>query len=81
MWNAVLHARHLCNHVRGRFPVVPLVVGLWNAHGDLSKEKTGIGGAETRYVVATLAEAQDQVPQLIQPLAPRSDSSEGIVLF
>jgi len=67
---AVMHARHLCKHVRGRFPEVPVVVGLWNAQGDLSKAKTRIGGAATTHVVATLAEAQEQVRLLIQPLLP-----------
>jgi predicted PurR-regulated permease PerM/CheY-like chemotaxis protein len=70
---AVMHARYLCNHVRARFPDVPVVVGLWNAHGDLSKEKTRIGGGETTHVVATLAEAQEQVRLLIQPRLPRPD--------
>ena len=40
---AVMHARHLCKLVRGRFPKVPVVVGLWDARGDLSKVKTRIG--------------------------------------
>ena len=67
---AVMHARHLCKHVRGRFPEVPVVVGLWNAQGDLSKVRTRIGGGATTHVVATLAEAQEQVRLLIQPLLP-----------
>ena len=67
---AVMHARHLCKHVRGRFPAVPVVVGLWDAQGDLSKAKTRIGGGATTHVVATLAEAQEQVRLLIQPLLP-----------
>jgi hypothetical protein len=68
-----MHARHLCKHVRGRFPEVPVVVGLWNAQGDLSKAQTRIGGAATTHVVATLAEAQSQVRLLIQPLLRRSE--------
>jgi predicted PurR-regulated permease PerM len=67
---AVMHARHLCKQVRGRFPELPLVVGLWNAQGDLSKAKTRIGGGATTHVVATLAEAQHQVRLLIQPRLP-----------
>ena len=67
---AVMHARHLCKLVRGRFPQVPVVVGLWDAQGDLSKAKTRIGGAATTHVVTTLAEAQEQVRLLIQPLLP-----------
>ena len=72
---AVMHARHLCRQVRGRFPEVPVVVGLWNAQGDLSKAKTRIGGGATTHVVATLAEAQQQVRLLIQPPVRRSDGT------
>ncbi len=67
---AVMHARHLCKIVRGRFPQVPVVVGLWDAPGDLSKARTRIGGTATTHVVTTLAEAQEQVRRLIQPLLP-----------
>jgi hypothetical protein len=68
---AVMHARHLCTQVRGRFPKVHLVVGLWNAQYDLSKAKVRVGGGETTHVVATLAEAQEQVRLLIQSLPPK----------
>jgi predicted PurR-regulated permease PerM len=64
---AVMHARHLCKIVRGRFPQVHVVVGLWDAPGDLSKARARIGGAATTHVVTTLAEAQEQVRLLIRP--------------
>jgi predicted PurR-regulated permease PerM len=67
---AVMHARHLCKLVRGRFPQVPVVVGLWDARGDLSKARARIGAAATTHVVTTLAEAQEQVRLLIQPVLP-----------
>ena len=67
---AVMHARHLCKLVRGRFPQVPVVVGLWDAQVDLGKARARIGGAATTHVVTTLAEAQEQVRRLIQPLLP-----------
>ena len=67
---AVMHARHLCKHVRVRYPAVPVVVGLWDSQGDLSKAKTRIGGDATTHVVASLAEAQEKVRLLIQPLLP-----------
>lgn len=70
---AVMHARHLCRQVRGRFPEIPVVVGLWDAQGDLSKAKTRISGAATTHVVATLAEAQEQVRLLIEPLLRRCE--------
>ena len=67
---AVMHARHLFKLLRGRLPDVPVVVGLWNAQGDLSKVKTRIGGGETAHIVAALADAQAEVRRLIQPLLP-----------
>ncbi len=70
---AVMHARHLCKQIRRRFPEEPVVVGLWNAQGDLSKVKTRIGAGATTHVVATLAEAQDKIHLLIQPLLPHPE--------
>jgi predicted PurR-regulated permease PerM/CheY-like chemotaxis protein len=72
---AVMHARHLYKHVRGRFPEVPVVVGLWNVQSDLSKAKTRIGGGATTHVVTTLAEAQERVRLLIAPLLLASQAS------
>ena len=67
----VAHARHLCIRLRRRYPEMNLVVGLWDASGDLSKAKERIGGGATTQVVATLADAQEQIRLLLQPL-PRS---------
>jgi predicted PurR-regulated permease PerM len=77
---AVIHARHLCKQLRGRFPKLHLVVGLWNAQGDMSKAKVRIGGGDKTHVVATLAEAQEQIRLLIEPLLPpeRQPQTEGV---
>jgi predicted PurR-regulated permease PerM len=75
---AVMHARHLCKLVRRRFPEVPIVVGLWNAQGDLSKAKTRIAAGARTLVVATLAEAQEEVRGLIQPLLPPPEKESPI---
>ena len=73
---AVMNARHVCKHLRVRFPKVPLVVGLWDAKGDLSKAKERIGGDAATYVVSTLAAAQQQIRLLTQPLRLRSEKLE-----
>lgn len=70
---AVMHARHLHKQLRGRFPEVPVVVGLWNSQGDLSKAKTRIGADATTYIVATLAEALEQVRLQIHSRLRRSE--------
>ena len=74
---AVMHARHLSKIVRGRFPQVPVVVGLWDAQGDLGKARTRIGGGPATHVVTTLAEAQEKVRLLIQPLLPPAKKAAG----
>jgi predicted PurR-regulated permease PerM len=65
---AVMHARHVCRRLRVRFPEVHLVVGLWDAQGDLTKAKERIGCGAAAPVVATLAAARRQIGLLIQPL-------------
>ena len=76
----VAHARHLCIRLRRRYPELSLVVGLWDATGDLSKARDRIGGGATTQVVATLADAQEQIRILLQPLllhAERQELPEG----
>ena len=68
---AMMHARYLCKHLRRRFPTVKLVVGLWDVQGDLNKARERIGCGAT--VVATLADAQEQIRQLIQQLVPPTE--------
>jgi predicted PurR-regulated permease PerM len=64
---AVMHSRHLFKRLRRDFPAVRIVIGLWDAPGDLDKARNRIGSGKTAHVVATLAEAQKQVRQCIQP--------------
>lgn len=68
---AVMHARYLCKRLRSQLPEVKLVVGLWNAQGDLNKAKERIGcGA---IVVATLADAQQRIQLLTQTRLPQHE--------
>ncbi len=68
---AATHARYLCKRLRGRFPEAHLIVGLWNVQGDLNKAKERIGCGAATHVVGTLADAQEQIRLLIQPLLLR----------
>ena len=65
---AVGHARYLCKRLHARWAEMPMLVGLWNAKGDLARAKQRIGCSEKVRVVTTLAEAQDQIEQLAHPL-------------
>jgi len=62
---AVMHARYLSRRLRGRLPKVKLIVGLWDAQGDLNKARERI--VCDAIVVATLTAAQEQIGTLIQP--------------
>jgi hypothetical protein len=68
---ATMHARSVFRRLRGQFPEIPLVVGLWNAQGDLNKANDRIGGGKSIRVVATLADGQQQIRLLIERLLPR----------
>ena len=74
---AATHARYLCNRLRGRFPEERLLVGLWNAQGDLAKARTRIGCAAGVRVVATLAQAHEQIQVILQPLLVRREPPES----
>jgi chromate transport protein ChrA len=68
---AVMHARYLCKRLHARLPELKLVVGLWDAQGDLNKSRERIGcGA---IVVATLADAQEQIRLLTESRLPPSE--------
>lgn len=68
---AMMHARYLCKHLRRRFKNLKLVVGLWDAQGDLTKARERIGcGA---IVVTTMAKAQEQISLLMQQPVPPTE--------
>jgi hypothetical protein len=64
---AVAHARRLRMRLRRRFPELNLVVGLWNSAGDLAEAKERIGTDSRTRIVATLADAQEQIRRLVEP--------------
>ncbi|HSE84006.1 MAG TPA: AI-2E family transporter [Thermodesulfobacteriota bacterium] len=66
--STVRQARYLCKRLRSRFPDLPILVGLWNAQGDLKKVKERLKVAGTDKVVTTFAQGIEQVRQIIQPL-------------
>lgn len=65
---AMMHARYLCKHLRRRFKNVKLVVGLWDLQGDLTKAQQRIGCSAI--VVATMADAQEQIRLMMEQPAP-----------
>jgi methylmalonyl-CoA mutase cobalamin-binding subunit len=73
---AMMHARALCKRLRGRVPEGNLVVGLWHAQDDLDKAKERIGCGPNIHLVTTLAEAQEQIRLLMQPMLLAAEKPE-----
>jgi predicted PurR-regulated permease PerM/methylmalonyl-CoA mutase cobalamin-binding subunit len=68
---AARHTRYLCKRLQGTFPEERLIVGLWNAPGDLAKVRARIGCVAAVRVVSTLAQAHEQILVVLQPLLAR----------
>jgi predicted PurR-regulated permease PerM len=83
---AVMHARHLFKRLHREFPAVRILIGLWDAVGDLDKARNRVGSGESAIVVATLADAQEHVHRITQSLevqpkepAPTEQLAEPVV--
>ena len=61
--DAMTKARHLCKRLKDRFPAIKVVVGLWNAGGDVARARDRLLTAGADHVVTDLAAAL----QLVQP--------------
>lgn len=65
---ALAHARYLCKKLRRRFADVPIVVGLWNAQGDLQKATDRLLEVGAGKVVSSAAGALEELSRLRQPM-------------
>ena len=65
---ALVHARYLCQKLRSRFAAVPIVVGLWDAQGDLQKANDRLSSVGVSKIVTTVAAAVEELSRLRQPL-------------
>jgi predicted PurR-regulated permease PerM len=73
---AVTHARYLVKRLRGRFPELKIIVGLWTAVGSLERAKGRLESAGTSIVVSTLQAAVEQVRQTVLPLIVTEKAEE-----
>ena len=62
-------ARTMCKLIRERFPKVKLVVGVWGFSGDTEKAKARFERTQPDRLLTTLAQAIEQIQELIQPTA------------
>jgi len=62
-------ARTMCKLIRERFPKLKLVVGVWGFSGDTEKAKARFERTQPDRLFTTLAQAVEQIQELIQPKA------------
>jgi hypothetical protein len=72
---AVAHARYLCKRLHARFADIRMIVGVWHARADPGRIKQRIACEESVHVVTLLAQAQEQIDQLAQSPAVRTDAA------
>ncbi len=63
---ALLHARYLCRKLRGHAAGASIIVGLWDAQGDLSKATTRLSASCADTVVTNVSDALDALARLRQ---------------
>lgn len=71
---ALLHARYLCRKLRGQAADTSIIVGLWDAEGDLRKATLRLSASCADTVVVSVADALDALARLrqlrVQGVAP-----------
>jgi len=68
-------ARALCKQIRGRYPKVKLVVGVWGFKGDTEKAKARFERTQPDRLLTSLAEA---VEHFTEPIRPEIRSSVDV---
>jgi hypothetical protein len=62
-------ARAMCKLVRERFPQLKLVIGVWGFSGDTEKAKARFERTQPDRLLTSMAQAVEQIQELIQPKA------------
>lgn len=62
-------ARTLCKQIRGRFPKIKLVVGVWGFAGDAEKAKARFERNQPDRLLTSLPQALEQIKGLVTPPA------------
>ena len=65
---ALIHARYLCKKLRSEFTEVPIVVGMWDAQGDLQKATERLAAVGASKVVNSAVGVVEELSRLRQPL-------------
>ena len=60
-------ARMICQQMRGRFPRIKLVAGIWGFKGDNEKAKARFERNQPDRLLTSLAQALEQIQDLVSP--------------
>ncbi len=66
---AAIHARYLCKKMREHFPTATLMVGLWNAQGDVQQTAERLQNCGASIVVTSLAQGLQFVARAMASMA------------
>jgi len=72
---ALTHARYLCKKIRSKYPDMRLLVGSWNADGDLERLEKRLSTDGDIRLVNKLDDALRIIHQMVQPLLIRTDEA------
>jgi predicted PurR-regulated permease PerM len=70
-------ARAMCKLIRERFPKPKLVVGVWGFSGDTEKAKARFERTQPDRLLTSMAQAIEQIQELIRPKAPVTPAAAG----
>jgi predicted PurR-regulated permease PerM len=62
-------ARTMCKLIRERFPKLKIVIGVWGYSGDTEKAKARFERSQPDLLLTSLAQAVEQIQELIRPKA------------
>jgi hypothetical protein len=71
---AFASTRMICKQIRGRFPKIKLVAGIWGFKGDREKANARFERSQPDRLVTGMAQALEQIEELVSP--QRSGSAE-----
>jgi hypothetical protein len=63
---AATHASFLCKLVRGRFPDLPIIVGLWSARGNVQKASVRLAEAGASRITESFSATLAEVGRLLE---------------
>lgn len=76
---AIRHTRYLCKRLDSRFPDLAIVVGLWNASGNLERTSARLAEAGADHVVTTFERGATEVLQQAQHISDIDRGASGQV--